>query len=90
MTSELGEKAWVTLSLPPRAPCLSLTLSPSVRPALPLEVSDCGRGPQDQEPKLPSGEGAEKAANGQQAASYWHSSAEQSVRALVPAQLSAA
>lgn len=59
-------------------------------PALPLEVPDRGWGPQDQEPELPTGEGIEDAAHGQQAAPDGHATAEQSGWAVVTAQLPSA
>ena len=55
-----------------------------------MEIPHRGRGPQDQEPQLPAGAGAEAAALRQQAAADGHAAAEQPVRALVPAQLPAA
>lgn len=61
-----------------------------VASALPVEVPDCGRGPQDQEPQLSAGEGAEESSHRQQASADWHATAEQPGRALVPPQLPAA
>lgn len=58
--------------------------------ALPVEVSDCGRRPQNQKPELPVGAGAEDFAHWQQAAADGDAATEQPCRALVPAQLPAA
>lgn len=58
--------------------------------ALPVEVPDRGRGPQDQKPQLSAGEGAEESPHRQQAPADRHSAAEQPGRALVPPQLPAA
>lgn len=46
-------------------------------PALPVEVPDSGRRPQDQKPQLPAGAGAEDAAHRQQAAADRNTAAEQ-------------
>lgn len=71
-------------------PFLSTPVPSSVASALPVEVPDCGRGPQDQEPQLSAGAGAEESPHRQQAAADRHAAAEQPGRALVPPQLPAA
>lgn len=71
----------IVISCSRRRPCL---FSAS---ALPVEVLDCGRRPQDQKPQLSAGAGAEDAAHWQQAAVDRHTTAEQLGWALVPPQL---